>query len=133
VQLDRCKDQSSITLDDFYANVAEGGSRGGAAMIELIRRLRNLPDERRVFGLTSLHRLCLLAADTWRSPWFVIISALDERNYRIEYRLPDAAAPWPNAYVTGEAQSQDEAVSMILTAMERSGGWAAHPETRPAP
>lgn len=41
--------------------------------------------------------------------------------------MPTAVAPWPDARVQGEARSEarseDEAVRMILIAMERSEGW----------
>ena len=59
------------------------------------------------------------------SPWFVIIYALDKRDYFVEYLMPNAIAPWLWAYVRGEAYSEDEAVQMILTTMERSGGGVA--------
>ncbi|MFA5194013.1 MAG: hypothetical protein WC740_25170 [Verrucomicrobiia bacterium] len=92
-------------------------------MLDLIARLRTLPDDRRVYGLTSHERLCLIAEDTYKSPWFVIVWALDKRNYSVEYLMPDDVAPWPGAYVRGEACSEDDAVQMILAAMEKSGGW----------
>ena len=125
--LTRCKDQKSETRDEFYARWAEHyyppSREVGKAMLDLISRLRSLPDERPVFGRTSLHRLGLLAEDTSESPWFVIISANDKQNYFVEYLMTKALAPWRNAYVRGEAHSEDEAVKMILIAMERSEGW----------
>jgi hypothetical protein len=128
VQLTRCQDQHPETLDDFYGDLARSENvvtrRSGETMLHLIKRLRALPNERRVYGLTSLSRLCLKAEDTSDSSWSVIVSVLDERNYFIEYLMPDRLAPWPNAYVKGEAGSEDEAVQMILTAIERSEGWS---------
>jgi hypothetical protein len=53
----------------------------------------------------------------------VIVVAVDPTSYFIEYLMPAAAAPWPDARVQGEARSEDEAVRMILIAMERSEGW----------
>ncbi len=127
MQLIRCKDQKSGTLDEFYTEIRQHDSSydqgGGAAMLDLINRLRALPDDRQVFGLTSLHKLCLLAEDTWESPWYVIIVASDKTRYWVQYYLPEKLAPWPEAQVTGEARSEDEAVQMILIAMEKSGGW----------
>lgn len=129
MDLKRCKDQSSKTLDEFYEQIANSGDESdrtsGNAMLALIARLRALPDERRVWGLTSLHRLCLLAHDTFQSPWFVVVFAADPGRYLIEYLMPAAVAPWPEACVQGEARSEDEAVRMILIAMERSEGWQA--------
>ncbi len=133
MRLTRCQDQKSETLDEFYTRWAENdyppSQEVGKTMLDLISRLRSLPDERRVFGLTSLHRLCLLAEDTSASPWFVIICASDKQNYSVEYLMPKAIAPWGNAYVKGYAGSEDEAVKMILIAMERSEGWAKRTST----
>lgn len=123
MQLTRCQDQKRKTLEEFYTSTDPVCQEGCKAMLDLIARLRALPDERLVYGLTSLYRLCLLAEDTWKSPWFVIISALDKRNYHVEYLMPERAAPWPRAYVRGEARSEDEALQMIMTAMEKSEGW----------
>jgi len=123
--LTRSQDQKGKTLDEFYAEIARSDNPidrdSGTAMLDLLARLRELPDERRVYGLTSHYRLCLLAAD--RSPWFVIVSALDKGNYFIEYRMAESAALGPHASVKGKAHSESEAVRMILMAMEKSEGW----------
>lgn len=127
MHLVRCKDQKRATLEEFYGEAAASDDpvsrKGGAAMLDWIARLRALPDDRQVYGLTSHYHLCLLSQDTAASPWFVIIVASDERSYYIEYLMPEHEAPWPNAYVRGEARSMDDAVRMVVTAMERSGGW----------
>ena len=128
MHLARCHDQKSKTLDEFFEDVSHKNhvvsGEGGKAMLGLMARLRALPDSRQVYGLTSYNRLCLLAADSYQSHWFVVISALDNRNYSIEYRMPDDIAPWPHAYVRGEARSEDDAVQMIVIAMEKSKGWS---------
>jgi hypothetical protein len=127
MHLTKCQNQKKQTLEEFYTEVTtweKATSRGAAkVMLGLISRLRALPDERRVFGLTSHLRLCLLATDSWKSPWYVIFSALDERNIYVEYLMPEHVAPWPRAYVRGEARSEDEAVQMIVVAIEKSEGW----------
>jgi hypothetical protein len=83
-----CKDQNEQLLDDFYTEVTRWESpvsrEMGKVMLALIARLRALPHDRHVFGLTSHLRLCLLAEDSWQSPWFVIVSALDKHNYYVE-------------------------------------------------
>ena len=131
MHLTSCQDQKSKTLEEFFTEIREQENavcrEGGKAMLSIIARLRALPDERQLYGLTSHHRLCLLAQDTYRSPWLVIVSALDSRNYYIEYLMPEHVAPWPHAYVKGEAQSEDHAVQMIVTAIERSEGWSSSP------
>ena len=128
MHLTRCKDQHNRSLDEFYADLSQSHEyvtrEGGKVMLKLLARVRTLPSERRLFGLTSHYRLCLLSEDTYTSPWFVIIWALDSRNYFVEYLMPEHVAPWPHAYVRGEARSEDDAVRMIVTAMEKSGGWS---------
>jgi hypothetical protein len=132
MHLVRCSEQGSQTLDEFYADIAANEPpywHTGPAMLSLIKRLRELPDNREVWGLTSHNRLCLLTQnDSFPNgviaPWYVIFVAGDMNAYYVEYLMPEAIAPWPNAYVRGEARSEDEAIEMILTAMERSGGWA---------
>src|ERR1035441_1225379 len=114
-------------LDTFYSKLNQSeetvSRKIGKATLDLIARLRALPDQRRIYGLTSHYRLCLLAEDADSSPWSVIVTALDKQDYVIEYLMPKRIAPWPDAYVRGEARSEDEAVEMILTAMEKSEGW----------
>ncbi len=128
VHLTRCHDQKSKTLDEFYADLSvseEPVTRQiGQTMLSLLSRLRALPAGRQVWGLTSHYRLALLASDSWETPSFVTVVALDERNYFVEYLMPERIAPWPRAYVRGEARSEDEAVQMIQTGMEKSEGWS---------
>lgn len=127
MQLTRCSEQTRATLDEFYLKLVQSddvvSQQMGEAMLALIGRLRALDDSRVVFGLTSHYHLCLLAEDTSQSNWLVKIIAADKRCYYLEYLLPDLIAPWPKAYVKGEAHSEDEAVRMILLAMEKSEGW----------
>jgi hypothetical protein len=127
MHLERCKDQKRQTLDEFYSDLAKQeeliSQTIGRTMLSLIARIRKLPDPRRLYGLTSHYHLILLAEDTSQSSWLVKSIALDGRNYTIEYLMPKRHAPWPNAYVKGEAQSEDQAVQMIVTAIERSEGW----------
>ena len=127
MELSRCRDQNTKTLDEFYREFAESPEREwadiGRVMLDVIAHLRALPTPSRAYGLTSLYRLCLLAEDTYKSPWFIIISAPDERNIDIEYLMPAHLAHWPNAYVKGCARSIDEAVEMIVIGMEKSEGW----------
>lgn len=127
MRLARCKDQAKAPLDQFFEELTlqedYAGRDGAKAMLGLISRLRASDCPHRVYGLTSHDRLCLLAEDSYASSWFVIVSALDSNNYRVEYRMPDRLSPWPEAYVTGESHSEDGALRMVLIAMERSEGW----------
>ena len=38
--------------------------------------------------------------------------------------MPASLAPWPYARVQGAARSAELAVQMIITAMDRCGGWS---------
>ena len=129
--LTRCQNQKQGTLEEFYVEVSQQDSDvcrgGGQVVLKLMIRLRELPNEYRVYGLTSLSRLCLLAEDDYRSPWYVIISVLDSRNYFVEYLMPENTAPWVGAYVKGEPHSEDEAIEMIAIAMKNSEGWSTNP------
>lgn len=131
MHITRCQDQKRQTLEEFYGE--RGWSEpphedeGGQVMLALIERLRALPDERRAYGLTSHCHLWLLAQDTFASPWYVSFIAASSQHYAIEYRMPESEAPWPHAHIRGVATSENEAVQMILTAMEKSGGWSPVP------
>lgn len=128
MHLTRCKDQKHATLEEFYGERRDSDDfisrKIGETMLDLIARLRALSDERHVFGLTSHYHLCLLSQDTYTSPWFVKVIGADQRDYVIEYLMPEHQAPWPHAYVRGEARSVDDAVRMVITAMDKSGGWS---------
>jgi len=64
MHLTRCKDQPNHTLDEFYTEASQSQSSAtreiGKTMLELLASLRALPNERRVYGLTSHYHLCLL-------------------------------------------------------------------------
>jgi len=128
MHLNRCHEQKSKTFDDLYAEIAKHDGHVdreiGQTMLALLARLRALPDKRQVWGLTSHYHLCFLSQDASETSRLVVVSALDRRNYFIEYLVPERLAPWPNAYIRGEARSEDEAVKMILIAMEKSEGWS---------
>ena len=123
----RCRDQQHETLEEFYSKLAIGENsplrEAGKAMLDVLTGLKALPDERLVYGLSSMAQLCLLAHDDYKSPWYVIVSALDRRNYFVEYLMPENMSPWPNAYVKGAATSTDAAVELIQIAIDRSAGW----------
>ncbi len=123
--LRRCKDQNSQTIEEFYEFSAtfKVGREGAKAMLRLLARLRQNPDNWIVFGLTSHERLGLKAEDDYWSRSHVIIDALNDRNYKIDQAMPGGDQKRPEAWVHRTARSEDEAVEMILLAMKESGGW----------
>jgi hypothetical protein len=124
----RCSGQSpGESLDEYYSAIArsDGSSDAGRAMLHLVDLLRAQPGGRRAFALAFPARLSLLAIDEERSPRFVILTRISTVAYYVQYLLPERLAPWPAAYVGGEARSDGEVVQMVLTAMERSEGWTA--------
>lgn len=127
MRLERCKDQARQTLDEFYTERAGSEDQDsqllGRAMFSLICRLRGLPEELTVWGLTSHEHLWLLSEDDSRARWKVGVIAMSPECYVIEYQMPAELAPWPEARVQGRARSEDQAIEMIEIAMERTGGW----------
>ena len=107
MQIKRCKDQKGETLEEFYTGSSCDSNDGlhisNKAMLSLLKGLENQTFDKNIYGLTSMNRLCLLAENDWESPWYVIISALDDKNYYIEYILPQRFAPWPYAMVKGDS------------------------------
>ncbi|MFD0894402.1 hypothetical protein KBB96_07055 [Luteolibacter ambystomatis] len=128
MHLERCQEQSQRTLDQFYEEFLRADhspSREGArTMLGLIHRLRALNDPRRVHGRTSHFMLCLLATDHSLAPPHVTIHVNNGNGFRIDYLMPAHTAPWPGARVTAEAWTEDEALGMVLEAMDLSGGWS---------
>jgi hypothetical protein len=126
--LKRISDQNGGTIQDFYFDVIEkqkasSWNDSGKAMLNLIKRLDELFMDDTIWCLTSLYRLVLLTDDNWKSPWYVIISALESKEIYVEYRMPDDLKPWDDATVKGTANSLDRAVEYVLIAMHRSAGW----------
>jgi hypothetical protein len=117
----RCKDQAEVSLEARYSP-SEVGSKMSEAMLGLIRRLKASDLPLRAWGLTSHHRLNLLAEDTYESFWYVDFVALSKHEYRVSYRLPECYSPWGT--LTRRTDNEDSAVKMILEAMELSGGWS---------
>ena len=93
-------------------------------MLDLFAALQACSDARQAWGLTSHAELYLLSSDASSSPWYVKVFAPSYGGYRIEYLMPAEIAPWPQAWVRGEAATVDDAVRMLGVAMDRSGGWA---------
>ncbi len=125
-----CSDQKSKTLEQFYSESDDQLTRdNGAAMLTLIKLLDKKFIDTTIFGLTSLHRLNLLASNTYRSPWYVSFIT-DGFFFHIDYLVPESEQPWEHARITGEAKSFEQAYRYILIAMTKSGGWKDNVELR---
>lgn len=121
MRLERCNDQPSKTLDQFYEEIAAHDhpvdQAIGVAMLSLIRLLRLSDDLRRVWGLTSHYSLVLLAEDTYLSPWYATVRASGEQRFEIVTQSEGGEGG------RREASSLDDAVALIVDAMDRAGGW----------
>lgn len=92
-------------------------------MLRLLPGLEELCAQHQVWGLTSHHNLCLLAADDWRSPWLVIVIP-QPTSYEVRYPMTETDGPRPGAMVSGSTEDVSGALEMIRIAMVRSGGWS---------
>jgi len=123
-------DEQMQSLDRFYARMEGRGlaiGTNGHAMRALVRALRSCADPRSVWCLRSHGTLLLVPSEDQDHPWLITVfaQATNEPRFEIAYRLPEEAAPWPDAYVTGTAASVDAAVQMVRIGMDRSRGWPA--------
>jgi hypothetical protein len=119
--------QNERTIEEFYRSLAQSDepfrAAAGAAMADLLPELAEACRSLDAWALTSLDLLCLLAEDDYQTPAFVVVSAGGEGQYYVRYRMHSTEAPWPDAYVTGQAPSKGIALEMIRSAMHRSRGW----------
>lgn len=108
------------SLDSFYEALPDEGF-----MLELIRKLEQRLQSRRVFCLTSHRDLALLSKPDHHSVWWVKIRPLAPVPAVIlEGVGPKRYMPWPSARVIDESESVDDAVEKVLKLMEYSEGWS---------
>lgn len=133
MQIKRCSDQSSKTLEEFYIFLSKQNAyyidvaKQMLAFIELINQLFK---ETLIWGLTSHERLVLLNEDNSAAAMSVIIYSIGKSEYYFEYLIPGAKKPWENAYVTGQANSIENAKRYLLIAMNESEGWSNNDELK---
>jgi len=120
----RCKDQSRISLIEFYEELKSNPAtkNTGEEMQKIVRWLNEYFVEKEIYGLTSHSRLILLSEDKSSSPSYVIISA-DPIKYYIEYLMPYEVSPWERAYVSGWTDNLEDAKKYIIIGMKNSKGW----------
>lgn len=137
MKLTRCTAQKT-SLETFYNELYEsykGAPLGESALayLDVIAELRNHPATYEVWGLTSHHRLILLAEDDYESLWYVIceIHSMPRYEnwkhhdlvYHVSFELPEVTSPWSRGTILGIASSLEEAVQLIILAMKESKGW----------
>lgn len=121
---------SGQTLEETYLELAQDYpcmADFSDAMLTLLTRLQSLPDSREFVALTSHHALCFICGDSPGDFWhhLVRIGGSNKSSYSISCRMPDRIAPWQEARVEGMADSVDQAISMILKAIDYSEGWSS--------
>lgn len=109
----------------YGTDIADSQSK---AMLDLLELLKLHESDYVVYALTSHRKLCLLSEDHYDATWWVTVSPEPLGSYRVEYLMESSIAPWPGAYITGEARELDQAIQMVLVAIKRSGGWDANRE-----
>ncbi|HIB67112.1 MAG TPA: hypothetical protein EYO33_18885 [Phycisphaerales bacterium] len=125
-----CSCQPNETLEEHFQNLNRKYVNGQGTLA-LIERLREFPDERTVYGLTSVDRLCLLSQDDYTTPWWVVITSHGIDDFRIECRLPQEQAPWRGAQILGRTKDLGKAVEMVVKGLILSRGWNTEIGDRP--
>lgn len=119
----------SENLKNYYSQLATNYPNEGVkaqTYLSLISGLEAVSDRRHIYCLTSVDRLCFLSEDNYETNWWVIAEVLQSGHFSIEYLMPENTSPWKNAYVRGEARNLEEAISMIMVAINNSEGWQNH-------
>jgi len=126
----RCSDQKGQSLEEFYSEkrTHKDSLEIANVMLSIIDLLNREFSNTTIFGLTSIYHLNLLAHNSYQTDWYVSIIALDERNYHIEYLMPENKRPWSYAKVKGDAKSLEEAMKFISIGMYESNGWPGNEE-----
>ena len=131
----RCPDQSDDSLEEFYrwiGTTPAAWAVGTAdAMGLLLTELNTLFKQTQLWGVTSHAKLNVQNYPDTAAGSFVSIigsSGAGQLWYTINYQLPAHKCPWPNAQVTGEADSLARAIDYLLIAMRESEGWLGNNE-----
>lgn len=125
-----CSCQPDETLEEHFRELNRKYVNGKGTLA-LLERLRDFPDERTVYGLTSVDQLCLLSQDDFTTPWWVVVTSHAENDFRVECRLPHNQAPWRGAQVAGKTKVLDQAVEMVVKSLLVSRGWNSEVGDRP--
>ncbi len=130
MELRECACQSGTsTLEEGYSD-KEFGCDINTAMIRLIKLIREHPSKRTAYGLISVGRLCLLSQDGYTTPRWVTIFAHPPighmpDKYIIECTMPVTLSPWLYPTLRQEVTGVEEALEIVLLAMDYTRGWDA--------
>ncbi len=131
--IERCSDQKSQTLREFYEDMKKDKSNPmletkGQAMLDFLDMIDENFKETRIWGMTSHDTLVLQAKDGWESDWFVAVNNIGTKEYYFEYRMPKDKTPWPYAIVKGMAPTFTDSAKYLAIAMKESEGWPDNKE-----
>ena len=131
--IERCSDQKSQTLREFYEDLKKDKSNPvwetkGQAMLGFLDMIDENFKETRIWGMTSHDTLLLQAKDGWESGWFVAVNNIGTKEYYFEYRIPKDKSPWPYAVVKGMAPTIKDSSKYLAIAMKESEGWPGNKE-----
>jgi hypothetical protein len=129
----RISDQNTKTIEEFYIEISTESNAGdskdrNSAMLAFLKIIDTAFVETTIWALTSLHRLVLLTQDDWKSKWYIIVSCFSDKEIHFEYLIPDEKHPWPDARVSGTANSLNNAKEYLLIAMKETNGWQNNKE-----
>ena len=119
----RCSCQNgSKSLGDYYARVLK--QPDADRMMSFFNLLGDSSSAQTVFWLLSHTKICLLSEDDHSATkWATVdVGYTPFGKFEIQCRVPDAIAPWSQAYVHGFADYPEYAVEMLLSGLEFSGG-----------
>ena len=120
--LRECSCQLPETLEEHFSALNRKHVNGQGTLA-LIEALKEMPDDRVVYGLTCVDQLCLLSQDDHTTPWWVVVTSHGSQDFRIECLMPEDQAPWPGAHILGKTERLQRAVDMVKKGLEISGAW----------
>jgi len=92
-------------------------------MLSLLTCLKSAEFEYKAFALTSHDRACFLSQDDYATPWWVIVTPMENEYYKIECRIPREFRPWSSATLISEESSAEKACETVMAGLRYSRGW----------
>jgi hypothetical protein len=122
-------DQARENLRSFYTQDQWTGAYREMAdsMLAFLDMMDELFPETMIWGMTSHLRIGMMSAPE-QTNWHIIVAPHTGNSFFVEYLLPEAKAPWDNAWVRGEADNFESLKKYTLIAMKESGFWEGNKE-----